>query len=397
MTATILLLGSGELGKEFVISAKRLGCRVIAVDRYAGAPAMQVADAHELIDMLDGAALSRCVKRHKPDFIVPEIEAIRTSELLRLEKAGHSVVPSAFAAHMTMNRDAIRELAAKELGLRTARYAYASSAEELADAITRKGGTGLPCVVKPTMSSSGKGQSVVRTKRDIAKAWSYAIDNMRGDRKVVIVEEFIDFDYEITLLTVKERAARGGGVKFVEPIGHRQERGDYQESWMPCPMKPATKRAAQRMAEAVVMRLAGADGAGIFGVEFFVKGSEVIFSELSPRPHDTGMVTLRSQDLSEFDLHLRAILGLPIPEIRYAGPTASAVLLAGFESEAPPVYGGVDKACAIPSVEVRIFGKPSTRKHRRMGVVLAHGASADAARKTATKAAGLITMKRARG
>jgi len=397
MTATILLLGSGELGKEFVISAKRLGCRVIAVDRYAGAPAMQVADAHEVIDMLDGAALSRCVKRHKPDFIVPEIEAIRTSELLRLEKAGHSVVPSAFAAHMTMNRDAIRELAAKELGLRTARYAYAASAEELADAITRKGGTGLPCVVKPTMSSSGKGQSVVRTKRDIAKAWSYAIDNMRGDRKVVIVEEFIDFDYEITLLTVKERAARGGGVKFVEPIGHRQERGDYQESWMPCPMTPATKRAAQRMAEAVVMRLAGADGAGIFGVEFFVKGNEAIFSELSPRPHDTGMVTLRSQDLSEFDLHLRAILGLPIPEIRYAGPTASAVVLAGFESDAPPVYGGVDKACAIPSVEVRIFGKPSTRKYRRMGVVLAHGPSADAARKTATKAAGLITMKRARG
>ena len=393
MNAKILLLGSGELGKEFVISAKRLGCRVVAVDRYADAPAMQVADAHEVIDMLDGAAIARLVKRHKPDFIVPEIEAIRTSELLKLEKAGHSVVPSAFAAHMTMNRDAIRELAAQELGLRTARYAYASSADELADAVLRKGGTGLPCVVKPTMSSSGKGQSVVRTKRDIAKAWKYAIDNMRCDRKVVIVEEFIDFDYEITLLTIKERASRGGGVKFVEPIGHRQERGDYQESWMPCPMKPSAKRAAERMAAAVVTRLAGKDGAGIFGVEFFVKGDEVIFSELSPRPHDTGMVTLRSQDLSEFDLHLRAILGMPIPEIRYAGPTASAVVLATRESDRAPRYSGIETALAIPSVEVRIFGKPTTRKYRRMGVVLAHGKTAADARKIASSAAGLIAVK----
>ena len=393
MTAKILLLGSGELGKEFVISAKRLGCRVIAADRYADAPAMQVADAFEVIDMLDGKAVSRIVRKHKPDFVVPEIEAIRTSELLKLEKAGFSVVPSAFAAHMTMNRDAIRELAAKDLGLRTARYAYASSAQELADAITRKGGTGLPCVVKPTMSSSGKGQSVVRTKKDIAKAWKYAIDNMRGDRKVVIVEEFIDFDYEITQLTVKERAPRGGGVKFVEPIGHRQERGDYQESWMPCPMKPSAKRAAQEMAEAVVMRLAGKDGAGLFGVEFFVRGDEVIFSELSPRPHDTGMVTLRSQDLSEFDLHARAILGLPIPEIRYAGPTASAVVLATRESDRAPRYTGIETAMAIPSVEVRIFGKPTTRKYRRMGVVLAHGKTATDARKIAMTAAAMISVK----
>ena len=393
MTAKILLLGSGELGKEFVISAKRLGCRVIAADRYADAPAMQVADAFEVIDMLDGKAVSRIVRKHKPDFVVPEIEAIRTSELLKLEKSGFSVVPSAFAAHMTMNRDAIRELAAKDLGLRTARYAYASSAQELADAITRKGGTGLPCVVKPTMSSSGKGQSVVRTKKDIAKAWKYAIDNMRGDRKVVIVEEFIDFDYEITQLTVKERASRGGGVKFVEPIGHRQERGDYQESWMPCPMKPSAKRAAQEMAEAVVMRLAGKDGAGLFGVEFFVRGDEVIFSELSPRPHDTGMVTLRSQDLSEFDLHARAILGLPIPEIRYAGPTASAVVLATRESDRAPRYTGIETAMAIPSVEVRIFGKPTTRKYRRMGVVLAHGKTATDARKIAMTAAAMISVK----
>jgi phosphoribosylglycinamide formyltransferase 2 len=393
MTAKILLLGSGELGKEFAISAKRLGCRVIAADRYDDAPAMQVADGREVVDMLSGAALSRIVRRHKPDFIVPEIEAIRTSELIKLEKAGFSVVPSAFAAHMTMNRDAIRELAAKELGLRTARYAYAASAQELADAVLAKGGVGLPCVVKPTMSSSGKGQSVVRTKKDLAKAWEYAVTNMRGDRAVVIVEEFIDFDYEITQLTVKERAARGGGVAFVEPIGHRQERGDYQESWMPCPMRPAAKRAAQEMSEKVVKRLAGKNGAGIFGVEFFVRGSEVIFSELSPRPHDTGMVTLRSQDLSEFDLHIRAILGLPIPEIRYAGPTASAVILATRDSERAPTYAGVELACAIPSVEVRIFGKPSTRRYRRMGVVLAHGKSATDARKTAMLGASLVTVR----
>jgi len=397
MNARILLLGSGELGKEFAISAKRLGCRVVAVDRYDDAPAMQVADARETIDMLDGAALAHCVRKHKPDFIVPEIEAIRTSELLKLEKAGHSVVPSAFAAHMTMNRDAIRELAAKELGLRTARYAYAASAQELSDAILARGGVGLPCVVKPTMSSSGKGQSVVRTKGEIAKAWKYAIEGMRGDRPVVIVEEFIDFDYEITQLTVKERAVRGGCVHFVEPIGHRQERGDYQESWMPCPMKPAAKRAAQDMAAKVVMRLAGKDGAGIFGVEFFVKGGEVIFSELSPRPHDTGMVTLRSQDLSEFDLHIRAILGLPIPEIRYAGPTASAVVLATRESTRgstrAPRYTGVEQAMAIAGVEVRLFGKPTTRKYRRMGVVLAHGKTANDARKIATTAAAMITVK----
>ena len=393
MNATILLLGSGELGKEFAISAKRLGCRVVAVDRYADAPAMQVADAHEVIDMLDGAAIRRVAKRHKPHFIVPEIEAIRTGELLQLEKAGFSVVPSAFAAHMTMNRDAIRDLAARELGLPTARYAYAASAEALEAAILDKAGTGLPCVVKPTMSSSGKGQSVVRTKADIAKAWKYAVTNMRGDRRVVIVEQFIDFDYEITLLTVKQRRSQGGGTLFVEPIGHRQERGDYQESWMPCPMKPAVKRSAQRMAKAVVERLAGPDGAGIFGVEFFVKGDRVIFSELSPRPHDTGMVTLRSQDLSEFDLHVRAILGLPIPAIRYNGPTASAVVLATRDSERAPTYSGIDKAMAIPSVEVRIFGKPTTRKHRRMGVVLAHGATATAARKTAMKAAAKISVR----
>ena len=356
MNTTLLLLGSGELGKEFAISAKRLGCRVVAVDRYDDAPAMQVADARETIDMLDAAAIRRVVRRHRPDFIVPEIEAIRTSELLKLEKAGHAVVPSAFAAHMTMNRDAIRDLAARELGLRTARFAYATSADGLREAVVGKGGVGLPCVVKPTMSSSGKGQSVVRTKAALAKAWRDAIGNMRGDERRVIVEEFIDFDLEITLLTVKERASRGGGVRFVEAIGHRQERGDYQESWMPCALPAKARRDAQRMAAAVVERLAGPDGAGIFGVEFFVRKGEVIFSELSPRPHDTGMVTLRSQDLSEFDLHLRAILGLPIPEIRYAGPTASAVVLATKDGRGAPRYEGLEQALAIPTVEVRIFG-----------------------------------------
>lgn len=393
MNTTLLLLGSGELGKEFAISAKRLGCRVVAVDRYDDAPAMQVADARETIDMLDAAAIRRVVRRHRPDFIVPEIEAIRTSELLKLEKAGHAVVPSAFAAHMTMNRDAIRDLAARELGLRTARFAYATSADGLREAVVGKGGVGLPCVVKPTMSSSGKGQSVVRTKAALAKAWRDAIGNMRGDERRVIVEEFIDFDLEITLLTVKERASRGGGVRFVEAIGHRQERGDYQESWMPCALPAKARRDAQRMAAAVVERLAGPDGAGIFGVEFFVRKGEVIFSELSPRPHDTGMVTLRSQDLSEFDLHLRAILGLPIPEIRYAGPTASAVVLATKDGRGAPRYEGLEQALAIPTVEVRIFGKPVARRHRRMGVVLAHGKSTDDARRIATLAASLVTVR----
>jgi len=390
---TPLLLGSGELGKEFVICAKQLGCRVVAVDRYDDAPAMQVADAREVIDMLDGAAVRRVVRKHRPDFVVPEIEAIRTEALVAIERAGTAVVPSALAAHLTMNRDAIRSLAAEELGLPTARYAYASGAAGLERAVLGPRGIGLPCVVKPVMSSSGKGQSVARTRADLARAWRHAIAGMRGDKRTVIVEEFVDFDYEITLLTIKERASRGGGVKFVEPIGHRQERGDYQESWMPCPMKPSAKREAERMAAAVVTRLAGKDGAGIFGVEFFVKGDDVIFSELSPRPHDTGMVTLRSQDLSEFDLHARAILGLPIPEIRYAGPTASAVVLATRESDRAPRFTGVEKALAVPSVEVRIFGKPTTRKYRRMGVVLAHGKTAADARKVATSAAAKIKVK----
>jgi phosphoribosylglycinamide formyltransferase 2 len=393
MTATLLFLGSGELGKETVISAKRLGCRVIAADRYAGAPAMQVADAHEVIDMLDGASLRQVIRRHKPDFVVPEIEAIRTTELLSLEKRGQAVIPSANAAHLTMNRNAIRDLAAHELGLRTARYAYAGSAAELKDAVLGARGVGLPCVIKPIMSSSGKGQSVARTKPDIRKSWDYAMAGMRGDTRMVIVEEFIDFDYEITQLTVKQRRSAGGRTVFVEPIGHRQERGDYRESWMPCGMSAAARRSAQRMAKAITDRIAGPEGAGIFGVEFFVRGSEVIFSELSPRPHDTGMVTLVSQDLSEFDLHVRAILGLPIPRIRYAGPSASVPILATRASERAPRFTGIDRAMRIPGVDVRIFGKPSTRAYRRMGVALAVAPTLAQARRNAAKAAACVSMR----
>ncbi len=407
---TILLLGSGELGKEFVICAKRLGCRVIAVDRYAGAPAMQVADECAVIDMLDGVAIKRLAREHAPDFVVPEIEAIRTEALLELERGGTTVIPSAMAAHLTMNRDAIRSLAAEQLGLPTARFAYADSEAALRAAITgidRRGGggtrgIGLPCVIKPVMSSSGKGQSVARTPADIAKAWKYALKGMRGDKQVVIVEEFIDFDYEITLLTVKQRASasrawRGGSATvFVQPIGHRQERGDYQESWMPCPMKPGLVREAQRMAKLITDRIAGPEGAGIFGVEFFVKGNRVIFSELSPRPHDTGMVTMISQDLSQFELHLRAVLGLPIPRIVYRGPSASAVILAPFGCTSEPSYRGVADALAIPGVAVRIFGKPSLRKYRRMGVALAIGKSVKEARATAARAAGMVRVVRGR-
>ena len=407
---TLMLLGSGELGKEVVISAKRLGCRVVAVDSYPGAPAMQVADAFEVINMLDGEALEAVVRKHlRPGpgyFVVPEIEAIRTQRLLDLDSAGSNIVPSARAANLTMNRDAIRDVAARKLKLPTARFAYAESAAELTQAIAGtkgKPGTGIPCVVKPVMSSSGKGQSVVRAQADIAKAWDYACAGMRGDTRRVIVEEFIDFDYEITLLTVRQRPVVGGKklprskrTLFVRPIGHRQERGDYQESWMPCAMKPALVRKAQQMARAITDEIAGENGAGIFGVEFFVKDYRVIFSELSPRPHDTGMVTMISQDLSEFDLHVRAILGLPIAEIRYQKAAASAVVLATEESSAEPHYDGIERALALKGVDLRVFGKPSTRKYRRMGVTLAVAQNAKAARKLATRAAGMIQVRTAR-
>ncbi|MBZ6379340.1 phosphoribosylglycinamide formyltransferase 2 [Pacificimonas flava] len=382
-TAKLLLLGSGELGKEVVISAQRLGCHVIACDRYANAPAMQVADEAEVFSMLDGDALRAAIRKHAPDFVVPEIEAIRTEVLADLEAEGLVVVPSARAAQLTMNRDAIRDLAAGELGLTTSPYRYAESLRELEDAASE---IGFPLVVKPVMSSSGKGQSTVRGPGDIAEAWAYAEDSGRGDRLRVIAEGFVDFDYEITLLTVSSAA----GISFCPPIGHRQARGDYQESWQPAAMSAAALDQAQAMAERVVEALGGH---GIFGVEFFVKGEEVIFSELSPRPHDTGMVTLVSQDLSEFDLHVRAILGLPVPPVRAVGPSASAVILAGRDSRAFS-FTGLAEALSVEAdhVDVRLFGKPETRPFRRMGVALVRAGSLDEARKAAAEAAGRVRI-----
>ncbi len=383
-THKILLLGSGELGREFTISAKRLGCHVTACDSYAGAPAMQVADAFEVFSMLDGDALRAAIARHAPDFVVPEVEAIRTEVLAELETEGVNIVPSARAAQLTMNRDAIRDVAAQELGLTTSRYQYAESLEEV---LAGAEFTGLPCVIKPVMSSSGKGQSTVRSIEELEAAWDYARANMRGDRARVIVEQFVDFDYEITLLTVRARE----GVIFCPPIGHRQERGDYQESWQPAAMSDAAIAAAQEMAAKVVDNLAG-DGAGygLFGVEFFVRGDEIIFSELSPRPHDTGMVTLISQNLSEFDLHARAILGLPIPSPIRARPAASAVILADRDSDTLS-YGGLAEAMA-GGADIRIFGKPTARPYRRMGVALAAAGTTDDARRTAADAAGKVRL-----
>lgn len=357
----ILLLGSGELGKEFVISVKRLGCYVVACDSYAGAPAMQVADKFEVFDMLDGDALRSVIDRHDPDLIVPEIEAIRTEVLLEAEQQGKTVVPSARAVDLTMNRDKIRDRA-KELGLRTARFEYAESEQALIEAAAR---IGYPVVVKPVMSSSGKGQGYAHNSDDIVQCWNYACDNMRGDRKKVIVEEYVTFDYEITLLTVKQQS---GPTIFCLPIGHVQESGDYRYSWQPKVVNDDLLEQAKSMAETITADLGGV---GIFGVEFFLTTSEVIFSELSPRPHDTGMVTLISQDLSEFDLHARAILGLPIHEIQNFGG-ASAVILATDYSD-NPTYTGIDLAMELPGVDVRIFNKPSCRPNRRMGVVLATG------------------------
>ncbi|HPU15988.1 MAG TPA: formate-dependent phosphoribosylglycinamide formyltransferase, partial [Polymorphobacter sp.] len=367
-------------------SAKRLGCTVIACDSYAYAPAMQVADGAEVFSMLDADALADAITRHAPDLVVPEIEAIRTEVLQAFEDKGVHIVPSARAAAMTMNRDGIRDLAANTLGLRTSRYRYA---ESLNDVLAAADFTGLPCVIKPVMSSSGKGQSTVRDAADLAAAWDYAVANMRGDRAKVIVEEFIAFDYEITLLTV----AAADGIHFCAPIGHRQERGDYQESWQPAPMSDAALASAQDMARKVVTNLGGR---GIFGVEFFVAGGEVIFSELSPRPHDTGMVTLISQNLTQFDLHARAILGLPIPAIRMIAPAAaSAVVLADRVAENFTTTGLADAlalATADAHVDARIFGKPTTRDRRRMAVALATGATCDAARATATAAATCIKL-----
>ncbi|ABC81821.1 formate-dependent phosphoribosylglycinamide formyltransferase [Anaeromyxobacter dehalogenans] len=367
MRKKILLLGSGELGKEFTIAAQRLGQEIIAVDAYDGAPAQQVAHAREVVSMLDGAALDALVAKHRPDVIVPEIEAIRTERLQAYEAQGVQVVPSARAAAFTMNRRAIRDLAARELGLATARYAYASTPEAFRAAVHE---IGLPCVVKPLMSSSGKGQSVVRAEGDLEAAWAYAMSGTRGDLREVIVEEFIPFDSEITLLTVTQRR---GETLFCPPIGHRQERGDYQESWQPHPVPPPLLEEARRMAGAVTRALGGA---GIFGVEFFLAKDRIWFSELSPRPHDTGMVTLAgTQPLNEFELHLRAVLGLPIPPITLVRPGASAVILA--RGTGAPVVRGLESALAEPGADVRIFGKPALRPHRRMGVALVSGAPGD--------------------
>lgn len=378
----VLLLGSGELGKELVIALQRLGQYVIAADSYEGAPAMQLAHECEVVNMLDGDALDALISKHKPALVVPEIEAIRTERFYDFEKQGVTVIPSAKAANFTMNRKAIRDLAAKELGLRTAKYAYATDAKGFADAVRS---VGIPCVVKPLMSSSGKGQSTVRSTDDIQKAWDYAMAGSRGDYREVIVESFVPFESEITLLTVTQK---NGPTLFCPPIGHRQERGDYRESWQPCAITPSQLSEAQEMAAKVTRALGGP---GIWGVEFFLTKDEVYFSELSPRPHDTGMVTLAgTQNLNEFELHARAILGLPIPSIEHLCNGASAVVLAGDDGNAPD-YSGIEQALSNTRTEVRVFGKPTTRPYRRMAVVLCAGDKSEDAAALARRAAAIAS------
>lgn len=382
-TATkILLLGSGELGKEVAIEAQRFGVEVIAADRYPRAPAMQVAHSAHVVDMLDGKAIRALVEEVKPHLIVPEIEAIATATLEELEKEGYQVIPTARAARLTMDREGIRRLAAEELGLSTSPYRFADSVEAFRDAVEA---IGFPCVVKPVMSSSGKGQSLVREPGDVEAAWTHAQEGGRAGKGRVIVEGFVDFDYEITLLTLRHV----GGTSFCDPIGHRQVKGDYVESWQPQPMSEKALNEARRMATAVSGALGGR---GIFGMEFFVKGDQVWFSEVSPRPHDTGLVTLISQDLSEFALHVRAILGLPIPTIRQRGPAASAVILREGHSTAP-TFTGVEEALTEPDTALRLFGKPEIQGQRRMGVALALGSSIEEARQKATRAAASVQMK----
>ena len=385
--AKILLLGSGELGKEFVIAAQRIGQTIIAVDSYENAPAMQVAHGFEVINMLDGDALDRIVAKHQPDFIVPEIEAIRTERFYEYEKKGITVVPSAKAANFTMNRKAIRDLASKELGLRTANYRYATTADELQKAVAQ---VGMPCVVKPLMSSSGKGQSTIKIHTDIEKAWNYAVEGSRGDVVEVIVEAFVSFNSEITLLTVTQN---GNPTLFCAPIGHRQERGDYQESWQPALISETALQEAKEMAEKVTKALGGA---GLFGVEFFLTDEGVYFSELSPRPHDTGMVTLAgTQNFNEFELHLRAVLSLPIFEITLEKAGASAVILAS-ENSNNPTFSGISSIAALPNTDFRIFGKPTSRPYRRMGVALTYDtleSPIEEVVEKAKKAASLIIVK----
>ena len=364
----VMLLGSGELGKEVAIELMRLGAEVIAVDRYANAPAMQVAHRFHVINMLDENALRTLIKREQPDYIVPEVEAIATSVLLEVEQEGFTVIPTARATNLTMNREGIRKLAAEELGLKTSPYRFASTYGEFKEAVQT---IGIPCVVKPIMSSSGHGQSTIRCEEDIDKAWDMSQTGGRAGAGRVIVEGFVDFDYEITLLTVRH----ADGTSYLEPIGHHQVNGDYQESWQPQAMSEKALADAQRIAGAITAALGGR---GIFGVELFVKGDEVIFSEVSPRPHDTGMVTLISQDLSEFALHARAILGMPIPNIAFHGPSASkAVVVEGYSHEV--TFNNLEKVLAAPNTAMRIFGKPETGGHRRMGVLLARSESVEKA------------------
>ena len=363
-----LLCGSGELGKEVAIELQRLGVEVIAVDRYADAPAMQVAHRSHVISMLDGVALREVIEREQPDFIIPEIEALHTDTLMALEQEGWRVIPTARATQLTMNREGIRRLVAEDLGLSTSPFAFADTLEECEAAISK---IGLPCIMKPVMSSSGKGQSLITNAADITAAWRYAQEGGRSGAGRVIVEGFVDFDYEITLLTIRHR----DGTSFCEPIGHRQEEGDYRESWQPQPMSDIARQQAESIARQVTQALGGW---GLFGVELFVAGDQVIFSEVSPRPHDTGMVTMISQDLSEFALHVRAVLGLPIPIIRQRGPAASSVVLVEGESR-QLTFSGLEQALKEPDTEIRLFGKPAVSGRRRMGVALARGATIDEA------------------
>ena len=377
----IVLCGSGELGKEVAIEAKRLGVEVVALDRYANAPAMQVADRSYVLSMLDKDALRDVIEKEKPDFIVPEVEAIATDLLVEMEGEGYTVVPTARAAKLTMNREGIRRLAAEELSLPTSPYKFCDTYEELVEATKE---IGFPCVVKPIMSSSGKGQSTPKSEADLEKSWRYAQEGGRAGAGRIIVEGFVDFDYEITLLTVRHK----DGTSFCEPIGHRQEDGDYQESWQPQKMSDVALEKAKDVAEKITGALGGR---GLFGVELFIKGDQVYFSEVSPRPHDTGMVTLTSQSLSEFALHVRAFLGLPIPKITFYGPSASAVVLVSGDSDSVR-FENVDKALEVPDTDLRLFGKPEVRGKRRMGVALARAENDDDARKIAAEVVGKLNV-----
>ncbi|MES9834101.1 MAG: formate-dependent phosphoribosylglycinamide formyltransferase [Candidatus Thiodiazotropha sp. DIVDIV] len=378
----VLLCGSGELGKEVVIELQRFGCEVIACDRYENAPAMQVADRSYSFSMLDGDELRRVIELEKPDYIVPEIEAISTDTLVELEGEGFNVIPTANAARLTMNREGIRRLAAEELGIPTSNYEFVDNKEDFVDAVAT---IGIPCVVKPIMSSSGKGQSTIKSEADIETSWTYAQEGGRAGAGRVIVEGFVDFDYEITLLTIRHI----DGVSFCKAIGHRQEDGDYQESWQPQPMSEAALTQAKEIAEKVTDALGGR---GIFGVELFVKGDDVTFSEVSPRPHDTGMVTMIAQDLSQFALHARAIMGLPIPNIKQHGPSASAVILVEGESDRVR-FGNLETALADADTQLRLFGKPEVNGKRRMGVALARGDDIEQARQKAMKVAGAVEIE----